>query len=109
MKGVFLSESLCVNFATNHMATRDGEEKEVQQIIIILEHDAQITGLVIDCADRTITETSNYQHMDLVMNGGERMMRRTFLCCIRLSISTAHSASHLLAISLIQPPEYVLL
>lgn len=49
------------------MVTGDGEEKEVQQIIIISEHDAQITGLVIDRAHHTITETSNYHDMDLVM------------------------------------------
>lgn len=42
------------------MATGDKEEKGVQQIIIISEHDAQITGLLIDCANHTITETSNY-------------------------------------------------
>lgn len=53
------------------MATGDGEEKEVQQIFIISEHDAQITGLVIDCGDCTITETSNYHDMDLVMINDE--------------------------------------
>lgn len=68
---VFLGESVCVNWATNHMATGDGREEEVQQIIIISEHDAQIMGLLIDCADRTITETSNYHDMDLVMINDE--------------------------------------
>lgn len=53
------------------MATSDGREKEVQQIIIISEHDAQIMGLLIDCAVRTITETSNYHDMDLVMINDE--------------------------------------
>lgn len=53
------------------MATGDGEETEVQQIIIISEHDAQIMGLLIDCADRPITESSNYPDMDLVMTNEE--------------------------------------
>lgn len=53
------------------MATGDRGEKEVQQIIIIAEHDTQITGLLIDCANRTITETSNYPDMDLVMINDE--------------------------------------
>lgn len=69
-KRVFL-EAICFNLATNHMATVDGEEKEVQQIIIISEHDAQIMGLLIDCADSTITETSNYHDMDPVMINDE--------------------------------------
>lgn len=68
---VFLSELVCFNWATNHMATGDGKEKEVQQIIIIWEHDAQITELLIDCANHTITETSNYPDMDLVMINDE--------------------------------------
>lgn len=53
------------------MAAGDGEEKEVEQIIVISEHDAQITGLVIDCASRAITETSYYHRMDLVMRKDE--------------------------------------
>lgn len=53
------------------MATSDGKEKEVQQIIIISEHDAQIMGLVIDCAYRTIIETSNYLDVDPVMINDE--------------------------------------
>lgn len=53
------------------MATGEAEEKEVQQIIIISEHDAQIMGLIIDCANRTITETSNYHDIDLVMINDE--------------------------------------
>lgn len=53
------------------MATGDRGEKEVQQIIIIAEHDTQMSGLLIDCANRTITETSNYPDMDLVMINDE--------------------------------------
>lgn len=53
------------------MGTGDGAEKKVQQIIIISEHDAQIVVLLIDCADCTITETSNYHDMDLVMINDE--------------------------------------
>lgn len=70
-KGFLYSESMSANWATNHMATGDGQEKEVQQIFIIWEHDSQITGPVIACANCTITETSNYHDMDLVMTKDE--------------------------------------
>lgn len=46
-------------------------EKKVHLMLIISEHDAQIMGLLIDCADCTITETSNYHDMDLVMINDE--------------------------------------
>lgn len=62
---------MCVSRATNRMGTGDGAEKKVQQIIIISEHDAQMVVLLIDCADCTITETSNYHNMDLVMINDE--------------------------------------
>jgi len=42
------------------MATGDGEEEEVHQIFIISDYNAQITVLIIDSADRTITESNNY-------------------------------------------------
>lgn len=45
--------------------------KNVQQIIIISEHDAQIMGFLIDCGDCTVTETSNYRDVHLVMRNDE--------------------------------------
>ncbi len=102
---VSLNESVCVSWATNHMATSDGREKEVQQIIIISEHDAQIMGLLIDCAVRTITETSNYHDMDLVMINDEWDR----LSCPASDFTPPQFlVSHLLVFPLIQPSEYVL-
>lgn len=59
-------------FPANSYGAGDGaERKKVQLALVISEHDAQIRGLLIDCADCTITETSNYHDMDLVMINDE--------------------------------------
>lgn len=57
--------------AKSYEAGDGAERKKVQLALVISEHDAQIMGLLIDCADCTITETSNYHDMDLVMINDE--------------------------------------
>lgn len=87
------------------MATGDGRQKEVRQTAIISEHDAQIVGLLIDRADRTITETSNYPDMDLVMIDDER---DRISCPASDFIPPQLLVSHLWVSPLIQQSEYVL-
>lgn len=55
---------------------RGKKKKEVQWIIIIWAHDAQITGLFTDRADYTITETCIYGDDVLMMNEGESGLGR---------------------------------